>query len=43
MVPKSKKLLKFVLDIGVEERTVLSGIFNIMNQKLWLVKGNLFV
>ena len=25
-VPKSKKLLKFVLDIGVEERTVLSGI-----------------
>ena len=25
-VPKSKKLLKFVLDIGLEERTVLSGI-----------------
>ena len=25
-VPKSKKLLKFVLDIGIEERTVLSGI-----------------
>ncbi|WP_295280616.1 methionine--tRNA ligase subunit beta, partial [Veillonella sp.] len=25
-VKKSKKLLKFVLDVGVEERTVVSGI-----------------
>lgn len=25
-VPKSKKLLKFTLDIGIEERTVVSGI-----------------
>ena len=37
-VPKSKKLLKFVLDIGLEERTVLSGISQYYEPELWLVK-----
>ena len=36
-VPKSKKLLKFVLDDGTDEkRVILSGFMNIMNRKNWL-------